>query len=111
WSHPELLDHLATSLVRDHWSLKGLHRRIVLSSTYRMSSAASASGQARDPDARWLSRFPRRRLDAEELRDAMLATVASLDLKLGGSLFTTKDREYVGGDSTGGDKAQFGGTR
>ncbi len=110
-THPELLDHLATYFIANHFSLKALHRKIVLSGTYRMSGGATAAALERDPDDRLLSRFPRRRLEAEELRDAMLATSGTLDLTMGGSLLTTKDREYVGGDSSGSDKAQFGGLR
>ncbi len=85
-SHPELLDYLAGELVADGWRLKPLQRRIVLSSTYRQSSTPSpmqAAAQS-DPDNRWLARFPRRRLEAEELRDAMLAVAGKLNLKAGG---------------------------
>ncbi|MCA9266442.1 MAG: PSD1 domain-containing protein, partial [Planctomycetales bacterium] len=72
-THPELLDDLATRFVEQGWSLKWLHREIVLSSTYRQSSTASAEQQAKDPNNVWLSRMHRRRLDIEQWRDAMLA--------------------------------------
>ncbi len=78
-SHPELLDWLATRLVGSGWSLKTMHRTLVLSSTYQQSEAASEAARTQDPDRRWLSSFPRRRLSAEELRDAMLATSGKLD--------------------------------
>jgi Protein of unknown function (DUF1553) len=85
-SHPELLDHLANEFVTGGWRLKPLHRRIVLSSTYRQASrvADARAGTAKDPDDRLLWRFPRRRLDAEEVRDAMLAVSGRLNPKAGG---------------------------
>jgi hypothetical protein len=85
-SHPELLDHLANELVRGGMRLKPLHRLIVLSSTYRQASRSPHArvGRARDPDNRLLWQFPRRRLSAEELRDAMLAAAGRLNLKAGG---------------------------
>ena len=84
-THPELLDHLASHFVADGWSIKRLHRRLMLTNAYQMSSepADTASVEA-DPDARWLSRFPRRRLLAEEFRDAMLAVAGTLDREIGG---------------------------
>jgi hypothetical protein len=85
-SHPELLDHLASEFVRHGMRLKPLHRLIVLSSTYRQASRSplAKAGRAKDPDNRLLWRFPRRRLSAEELRDAMLAAAGRLNLKAGG---------------------------
>jgi hypothetical protein len=86
--HGELLDWLATELVRGQWSLKRMHRLIVCSSTYRQTSqiADSAIGdrQAIDPDNDLLSLFPRRRLEGEAIRDAMLAASESLDRRSGG---------------------------
>jgi hypothetical protein len=79
-THPALLDFLAAEFVRDGWSVKRLHRRILLSKTYQMSSAGDADHAARDPGNRWRWRFDRRRLDAEALRDAMLAVSGRLDL-------------------------------
>jgi hypothetical protein len=80
-SHPELLDHLAAQFVRDGWSVKTLIRRIVSSRAYQLSSAAPL-GDARsmDPGNRLLWRHSPRRLDAEEIRDAMLAAAGRLDL-------------------------------
>lgn len=84
-SHPELLDWLADQFLRDGWSLKRLHRRIVLSATYRQSSTTTARILAADPDNRLLSRSPRKRLEFEPLRDALLAAAGTLDLsKIGG---------------------------
>ena len=78
-THPDLLDWLADRFVRDGWSVKALHRRVVLSKTYQLSSAADAADSARDPENRYRWRFDRRRLDAEALRDALLMTAGRLD--------------------------------
>ena len=84
-SHPELLDFLATELVRNGWSLKHLHRLMVLSSAYRQDSRASNPGARQiDPDNRLLWRANRTRLTGEELRDSMLAVAGSLNRKMGG---------------------------
>ncbi|MBA4065591.1 MAG: hypothetical protein C0501_18130 [Isosphaera sp.] len=84
-THPELLDHLAAEFVRGGWKLKPLHRLIVTSATYRQSSAVPATSAAKnDPDARLLWRMTVRRLDAEQVRDALLATSGELKLDAGG---------------------------
>jgi hypothetical protein len=83
-SHPELLDYLATQLVKNHWSLKALHREILLSNTYRMSAEFVDADFAKDPENRLLWRFNRRRLDVEALRDEFLADSGSLDPTPGG---------------------------
>jgi hypothetical protein len=75
----ELLDHLATRFVQGGWSIKKLIRAIVLSRTYQMSSVRSEEAARQDPENRLLSFHPRRRLDAETLRDAMLAASGKLD--------------------------------
>lgn len=80
-SHPELLDDLAARFLASGWSVKWLHREILLSSTYRQSSGAAVPG---DGDFRYLSRMPRRRLDVEAWRDAMLFVAGTLDPALGG---------------------------
>jgi hypothetical protein len=83
-THPELLDWLARDF-RDHgWSLKRLHRLILLSRTYRMQSVAAGPGLAVDPENRLLWHFPRRRLEGEAIRDTMLACAGTLNLKPGG---------------------------
>ena len=79
-SHPELLDYLATSFVSDGWSIKKLVRRIVLSRSYRLSSIAPAGHREADPANRLIWRHSPRRLDAEEIRDAMLASSGGLVL-------------------------------
>jgi len=79
-SHPELLDWLALDLVKSGWSLKHLHRLIVTSRSYRLSSADNEANLAADPDNRTYWRFQRQRLDAESLRDTLLLLGGSLDL-------------------------------
>lgn len=79
-SHPELLDHLAGQFMRDGWSLKSLHRMMLLSRVYQLASDPSAELQAKDPVNRWLGHFRRRPLDAETLRDQMLFVSGTLDL-------------------------------
>jgi cytochrome c553 len=79
-AHPELLDHLATQLIRDGWSVKKLVRAITLSRTYQLSAEASPANIAVDPDNTLVWRHGPRRLDAEEIRDAMLAVSGTLDL-------------------------------
>ncbi|MBC6954384.1 MAG: DUF1553 domain-containing protein [Leptolyngbya sp. PLA2] len=83
-SHPELLDWLATGLVRDGWSVKRLVRSIVMSATYRQSSVATAAALERDPGNRLLARGPRFRLDAETIRDQSLAVSGLLSRKMYG---------------------------
>ena len=83
-SHPELLDWLATELTAHDWSLKHIHRLIVTSAAYRQSSAAHDKGLAADAQGRLLWRYPPRRLEAEPLRDAILAVSRKLDLRMGG---------------------------
>lgn len=86
-THPELLDWLAADFIRNGWSLKSLHRQIVTSATYRQASNARPEGLARDADNRWLWRFTPRRLEAEAVRDAMLAVGGNLNLQEGGPSF------------------------
>jgi hypothetical protein len=83
-AHPALLDWLAAQFVEDGWSLKALHRRIMLSATYQRASAIPRPQLARDPENRWLGRFSARRLEAEAIRDAMIFVSGRLDLALGG---------------------------
>ncbi len=85
-THPELLDYLAARFIEDGWSVKKLQRRIMLSAAYQMSSDISAEAAEQDPGNRLLSHFPRRRLDVEEVRDAMLALDGTVDLTMGGTL-------------------------
>ena len=83
-SHPELLDRLAIELVGRGWSLKAIHRLIVTSSTYRQSSQSSPEAAGLDPEGALLSRHPRRRLDGEAIRDALLAASGRLNPVMGG---------------------------
>ncbi len=96
-SNPELLDWLASEFAAPSaWSVKHLHRLIVLSSTYRQSSRPSKSGLQKDPDDRLLWRYPRRRLTAEEIRDSMLSVAGRLNLHSGGpSVAIPVDRDLV----------------
>ncbi len=89
-SHPELLDYLANEFVAGGFSVKRIHRLIVTSSAYRQSSAAPSDAalknavEEKDPGNKWLWRFNRRRLEAEEMRDAILAVSGQLNEKSGG---------------------------
>jgi hypothetical protein len=87
-SHPELLDHLATRFVQGGWSLKKLHRAILLSTTYQQSSSGAADTRAEaatvDPENRLLWRANRLRLDFEAMRDTLLAVSGRLTQKLRG---------------------------
>ncbi len=105
-THPELLDWLAVELLENGQSLKSLHRVIVASAAYRQTSAADANRAAIDADNRLLWRMNRPRLDAEEIRDAVLAASGDLDDRMGGpgfDLFRFKDDHspiYDFGDAT-----------
>jgi len=77
-THPELLDWLAAQFVASGWSIKAIHREILLSRTYQLSSDLDAHNAAIDPENQWLWRFPRQRLEAESIRDAMLAVSGEL---------------------------------
>jgi hypothetical protein len=96
-SHPELLDWLANEFVTSGFSVKHIHRLILASNTYRQSSdAGDAQGIEKDPDNRLLWHFSRRRLDAEEIRDAMLAASGKLNLAAGGpSVIVPIEKELV----------------
>lgn len=83
-THPELLDYLADKFVKDGWSTKKLQREILLSSTYRQSSAPREDVVKLDPDNKLLAVFPRQRLDAEQIRDSLLAASGELVDKVGG---------------------------
>jgi hypothetical protein len=86
-THPELLDFLASELVSHGWSLKHVHRLILKSKAYQQSSVFNESAARVDSNARLLWRFPPRRLEAEAVRDAMLAISDKLDLTMGGPGF------------------------
>jgi hypothetical protein len=84
-SHPELLDWLARQFIESGWSVKALHRTILLSRTFRLSGARSGDAIERDPGNEFLSAYPRRRLDAESLRDSMLFLSGDLDVTPAGA--------------------------
>jgi hypothetical protein len=84
-SHPQLLDDLAARFVENGWSIKWLHREIMLSAVYLQSSTFDARNDAVDADNRWLWRMKRRRLEIEAWRDAMLFAAGSLDTTIGGA--------------------------
>ena len=97
-THPELLDWLATEFIEGGWSIKRLHRLIMTSATYRQSSQSDPHKIRVDSDNRWLSRWRPRRLEAEVIRDAMLAIGGSLDSRLFGPavpLEQLEDGQYV----------------
>jgi len=81
-THPELLDWLASEFIRSGWSVKKLHRLIVLSATYRQSNRAHSKGMTLDADNRLLWRFTTRRMEAESIRDSILAISGELDLQM-----------------------------
>jgi mono/diheme cytochrome c family protein len=95
-THPELLDYLASTFVEQGWSMKAMHRMILLSNTYQMSSLATSEALERDPDGSLLSHYPQRRLEVEEIRDSLLMLDGSLDFTMGGALQTGKgtDKEF-----------------
>src|SRR5207248_5396551 len=80
-THPELLDWLAKDFVAGGWKLKRFHKQVMLSTAYRQASVASAETRAADPDNRLLGCMPIRRLEAEIVRDAMLAVSGKLNVK------------------------------
>jgi hypothetical protein len=82
--HPELLDWLASELMRGGWKMKPLHRLIVTSRAYRMASTPDPAALAKDPDNRYYWRMNSRRMDAEVVRDNVLYVCGQLDMKLGG---------------------------
>jgi hypothetical protein len=84
-THPELLEYLASRLTAGGWSVKKLVREIVLSDTYQRASSISDTGVAQDPANKLYWRHDRRRLDAEALRDSMLAVAGTLDATVGGA--------------------------
>jgi cytochrome c553 len=92
-SHPALLDWLARDFIDGGWSLKKLHRTIMLSRTYRQASQRDVQAEERDPENRWLWRMSLQRLDAEAMRDAMLAMAGRLSSKLYGPPAEVQVRE------------------
>ena len=83
-THPELLDFLAARFVASGWSIKSLHRLIMDSQVYQLASTVDEATAKRDSDNKLLAHFPRRRLDAEEIRDSLLSLGGNLDRSIGG---------------------------
>lgn len=111
-SHPELLDYLAERFVSSGWSVKAMHRLIMLSSTYQQSSGPSTAGLEADPENRLLWRVNRRRLEAEAIRDSLLAVTGRLDATSGGPGFQDANSPrrslYLMAVRTGAKTADFG---
>lgn len=99
-THPEMLDWLAHYFMESGWSTKQLHRLIANSNTYQMStqgtsSSSDSDANQADPENKLLSRFPQQRLDAEQIRDSVLAVTGRLDVTLGGKTLPLRNRQYV----------------
>jgi mono/diheme cytochrome c family protein len=94
-THPELLDYLAARFMEEGWSIKKLHRLIVLSNAYQQSSDATSELREIDPENRLLSHMNRQRLDFEEMRDALLFVAGKLDLKVGGPAMDITSRPFA----------------
>ena len=99
-SHPELLDWLACELIDSGWSMKHLHRTIMLSQTYQMGTQYQSDAAELDPENELRWRFQRRRLTAEETRDSILSIGSGIDHTMFGSLMNVKNHSYV--NTTGG---------
>jgi len=94
-SHPELLDDLTARFIASGWSIKWLHREILLSATWQQASRGGTRSTQIDPDNRLVGRMTRRRLEFEAWRDAMLAVSGALDARLGGSAIDLQDDHNV----------------
>lgn len=94
-SHPQLLDYLASVFLDDGWSLKKLHRRIMLTAAYRQGAVENSASRMIDPDNRLLWRMPRRRISMEAMRDSMLAVSGELDERIGGKPFDLLSKPVV----------------
>jgi hypothetical protein len=111
-SHPELLDYLARHFLASGWSVKSMHRLIMLSSVYQQSSRASQASLVADPENRLLGRMNRRRLEAEAIRDNLLAVAGRLNTNPGGPGFldavVPRRSVYLMSVRTGAKAAEFG---
>jgi len=94
-THPELLDWLASRFIEEDWSVKQMHRLIMTSHTYRQASDGSSAGLEHDPDNRLWWRQNVRRLEAEAIRDTVLAVSGQLDTTMGGSHLHVANRAFL----------------
>ncbi len=106
-SHPELLDYLADRFVGDGWSVKRLVRMLVMTETFQQSSHTNAQAREVDPTNRQLHHYPLRRLDAESIRDSILAVSGRLDPQLFGGLIDPYRAETKGNKK--GSSGKWGG--
>lgn len=105
-TNPELLDYLADNFVKNGWSVKTLHKSILLSSTYRQSSDYREDVAKVDPENKLLAVFPRKRLEAEQIRDSILAASGKLTEQIGGpSVFPPLPTNLSGGNNFNADPA------
>ncbi|MDZ4405353.1 PSD1 and planctomycete cytochrome C domain-containing protein [Prosthecobacter sp.] len=109
-TQPELLDWLARWFTTNGWSFKDMHRLIMSSRTYQQSSTVPAQAALADPENRLLNHFPVRRLEAEEVRDALLHVAGSIDTTIGGKTIPRRNREFVF-NHTSKDFTTYGSTR
>jgi hypothetical protein len=111
-THPELLDDLAMRFIGSGWSVKAMHRLIMLSAVYQQSSSGSVADLARDPDNRLFGRMNRLRLEAEAIRDSLLSVSGRLDPACGGPPFTDlafpRRTLYLTSARTGANTSDFG---
>ncbi len=101
-THPELLDWLASHFVANNWSIKHLHRTIMLSQTYQMGTQVLANGSEIDPENELRWQFQRRRLTGEETRDSIIEVGTGLDTKMYGTLMNVENHSYVNSTGAGG---------
>ncbi|HWE93551.1 MAG TPA: DUF1549 and DUF1553 domain-containing protein [Tepidisphaeraceae bacterium] len=94
-THPELLDHLAMQFMADGWSVKKLHRAMMLTSVYQQSSEVGADAAQRDPQNLLLSHMNRRRLDFEAVRDSLIAVTGNMDTTMGGKSVDITTEPYT----------------
>ena len=96
-----LLDWLAVEFVKQGWSIKAMHRQIMLSNVYQLSTELDAKSSEVDPENTFLWRSNRRRLEGEAIRDGIMSVSGGLGFEMGGSILTYKDRQYVANTSKG----------
>lgn len=94
-THPQLLDYLATKFLEEGWSLKKLHRQIMLTNVYQQAAIENSEARIKDPENKLLWRMPRRRLEMEAMRDSMLLVSGELDSRMGGRPFNLLSKPVV----------------